>query len=78
MTPSPPSRAMWMAIECSVTVSMGEERRGVLSEMRLVTGESRVTSDAAKPSEDQIRSCKCAERERVASPINPGRIKKSL
>jgi hypothetical protein len=28
---------------------MGEERRGVLREIRFVTGESRVTSDAAKP-----------------------------
>jgi hypothetical protein len=28
---------------------MGEERRGVLREMRLVTGESRVTSLAEKP-----------------------------
>ena len=40
---------MWIAMECSVTVSIGEERRGVLREMRLVTGESRVTSEAAKP-----------------------------
>jgi glucose-6-phosphate dehydrogenase assembly protein OpcA len=38
-----------MAMLCSVTVSMGEERRGVLREMRLVTGESRVTSLAEKP-----------------------------
>ena len=38
-----------MAIECSVTVSMGEDTRGVLSEIRLVTGVSRATSDAAKP-----------------------------
>ena len=49
MTPSPPRRAMWIAIECSVTVSMGEETRGVLREMRLVTGVSKATSDAAKP-----------------------------
>lgn len=40
---------MWMAMLCSVTVSMGEERRGVLREIRLVTGESRVTSLAEKP-----------------------------
>ena len=40
---------MWIAIECSVTVSMGEETKGVLREIRLVTGVSKATSDAAKP-----------------------------
>ena len=49
MTPNPPSRAIWIAIECSVTVSMGEETRGVLRVIRLVTGVSRATSEAAKP-----------------------------
>lgn len=49
MTPRPPSKAIWMAIECSVTVSIGEETRGVLREIRLVMGVSSVTSDAAKP-----------------------------
>ena len=50
MTPKPPRRAMWIAIECSVTVSMGDETRGVLRLIRLVTGASRATSEAAKPS----------------------------
>lgn len=49
MTPTPPCRAMWMAISCSVTVSMGEETKGVLRVMRFVTGASRVTSEAGKP-----------------------------
>ena len=49
MTPRPPSKAMWIAIECSVTVSIGEETRGVLRVIRLVTGVSRATVEAAKP-----------------------------
>jgi hypothetical protein len=53
MTPNPPSSAICIAIECSVTVSIGEERSGVLREIRFVTGESRETSDAAKPVTDQ-------------------------
>ena len=32
---------MWMAISCSVTVSMGDETKGVLRVMRLVTWESK-------------------------------------
>ncbi len=54
MTPSPPRRARWIAIWSSVTVSMGEERSGVLREIRLVTGESSVTSEAAKPVEEVL------------------------
>ena len=38
-----------MAMLSSVTVSIGEDKRGVFSEIRLVTGESSVTSEAAKP-----------------------------
>lgn len=49
MTPRPPSRAMWIAIECSVTVSMGEDTRGDFREIRFVTGLSSATSEAAKP-----------------------------
>lgn len=49
MTPSPPRSAIWMAIECSVTVSMGEETRGVFKVIFRVMGVSRVTSEAAKP-----------------------------
>ena len=49
MTPKPPSRARWIAIWSSVTVSIGEDNRGVFKAMRLVTGDSRVTSEAAKP-----------------------------
>ena len=40
---------MCMAIECSVTVSMGEDITGVLREIFLVIGVSRATSEAAKP-----------------------------
>ena len=47
---------MWMAMLCSVTVSMGEETKGVLRVMRFVTGESRVTSEAGKPSRGIVRS----------------------
>ena len=49
MTPNPPSKAMWIAIECSVTVSIGEETKGVLRVIRLVIGVSKATSEAAKP-----------------------------
>lgn len=49
-----------MAMLCSVTVSMGEERRGVLREMRLVTGESRVTSLAEKPELRSKHADNCA------------------
>ena len=35
-----------------MTVSIGEETRGVLREMRFVTGVSRATSEAGKPSID--------------------------
>lgn len=52
MTPNPPSKAMWIAMECSVTVSMGDETRGVLREIRFVTGVSKDTFEAAKPSVD--------------------------
>jgi hypothetical protein len=38
-----------MAMLCSVTVSMGEETKGVLRVMRFVIGVSRVTSAAGKP-----------------------------
>lgn len=38
-----------MAMLCSVTVSMGDETKGVLSEMRFVMGVSRATSAAGKP-----------------------------
>jgi hypothetical protein len=37
MTPSPPSRAMAMAISASVTVSMAAERMGMLRKRRLVS-----------------------------------------
>lgn len=40
-----------MAILSSVTVSMGEDRSGVLREILFVIGESRVTEEAAKPAE---------------------------
>ncbi|KAL2864192.1 uncharacterized protein BJX67DRAFT_361898 [Aspergillus lucknowensis] len=40
---------MWMAMLCSVTVSMGEDRRGAFNVTRFVTGVSRVTSEAGKP-----------------------------
>ena len=40
---------MWIAIECSVTVSIGEETKGVLRAILLVTGVSKATSEAAKP-----------------------------
>ena len=40
---------MWIAIECSVTVSIGEETKGVLRVILLVTGVSKATSEAAKP-----------------------------
>jgi len=40
---------MWMAMLCSVTVSMGDETNGVLRVMRLVMGESRATVEAGKP-----------------------------
>lgn len=49
--PSPPRRAIYMAILSSVTVSMGEDRSGVLREILFVIGESRVTEEAAKPAE---------------------------
>lgn len=51
MTPSPPKSAIWIAIACSVTVSMGEESRGAFKEMRFVTGDSSETSDAENPVE---------------------------
>ncbi len=38
-----------MAMDSSVTVSIGEESSGVFREIRFVIGESRVTSEAAKP-----------------------------
>jgi hypothetical protein len=38
-----------MAIEFSVTVSIGDDTNGVLREMRRVTGVSRVTSETGKP-----------------------------
>jgi len=38
-----------MAMECSVTVSMGDERNGVLIEILFVIGVSRVTAEAGKP-----------------------------
>lgn len=38
-----------MAMLSSVTVSIGEDNNGVFSEIRFVTGESMVTSEAAKP-----------------------------
>lgn len=41
---------MYIAILSSVTVSIGEERSGVLREILFVTGESRVTEEAGKPS----------------------------
>jgi len=44
-----------MAMLCSVTVSMGEETKGVLREIRFVTGESRVTSEAGKPGRVSMR-----------------------
>lgn len=49
ITPRPPCRAIWMAISCSVTVSIGEDTNGVLRVNRFVTGESRETSEAGKP-----------------------------
>jgi hypothetical protein len=42
---------------CSVTVSIGEETKGVLRVMRLVTAVSRVTSEAGKPEDRTIRRC---------------------
>lgn len=51
---------MWMAMECSVTVSMGEEMKGVLREMRLVTGVSSVTALAGKPVERCQYAVPCA------------------
>lgn len=53
---------MWIAIECSVTVSMGEDRSGAFSEMRLVTGVSRETSDAGKPADVASQLARAAER----------------
>lgn len=38
-----------MAMLCSVTVSIGDETNGVLRLIRLVMGESRVTSLAGNP-----------------------------
>lgn len=38
-----------MAMECSVTVSMGEDRNGVFMEIRFVTGVSNETAEAGKP-----------------------------
>lgn len=49
ITPNPPRRAIWIAMECSVTVSMGEDKRGVFRVIRFVTGVSRATSEAGKP-----------------------------
>jgi hypothetical protein len=45
---------------------MGEERRGVLSEMRLVTGESRVTSLAEKPELRSKHADNCAHAHSAA------------
>ena len=42
---------MWIAMLCSVTVSMGDETKGVFRVMRFVMGVSRVTSAAGKPRE---------------------------
>lgn len=65
-----------MAMFSSVTVSMGEDRRGVLREMRLVTGESRVASEAAKPA----RICQTALQSPGLDivPTYPGSTRKSL
>jgi len=38
-----------MAMECSVTVSMGDERNGVLIEILFVIGVSKDTAEAGKP-----------------------------
>lgn len=55
-----------MAMLCSVTVSIGDERRGVLREMRLVTGESRVTSLAEKPGFTSKLAEQCARAHSAA------------
>ena len=76
ITPRPPRRAMCIAIECSVTVSIGEERRGVFSEIRFVTGVSRATSEAGKPKGKYQRQASRKGAEAV--PMYPGSTKKSL
>jgi len=48
--PSPPRSAICIAMLCSVTVSMGDEMKGVFRAIRLVTGVSKETSEAGKPS----------------------------
>ena len=48
MMPSPPKRAMWMAICASVTVSIGLETKGAFSVSLDVACVCRHTSDAAK------------------------------
>ena len=52
-----------MAMECSVTVSIGEETRGVLREIRLVTGVSRATSAAENPDRLSQEGCRCRSHE---------------
>lgn len=66
-----------MAIECSVTVSMGDETNGVLREMFRVTGVSRETSDAAKPGINSQKAWFHGPL-RVVLPMYPGSIRKSL
>mmetsp|Transcript_6703 Transcript_6703/g.15034 ORF Transcript_6703/g.15034 Transcript_6703/m.15034 type:complete len:235 (+) Transcript_6703:1576-2280(+) len=46
--PSPPKRAIWTAIWCSVTVSMGLEMNGILIRIRFVAFVASCTSTASK------------------------------
>lgn len=56
---------MWIAIECSVTVSIGEETRGVLREIRFVTGVSSATSEAAKPGAEVNKTLQCTHNVKI-------------
>ena len=46
-----------MAIECSVTVSIGEDSNGALRVIRFVTGVSRLTAEAANPKKHETLIC---------------------
>jgi hypothetical protein len=48
MTPMPPCSAIAIAMSCSVTVSMGDETKGELSEMFRVSRVCRLMSSVLK------------------------------
>lgn len=66
-----------MAMECSVTVSMGDDSRGVFNDILLVTGVSSATSEAGKPREAINKKCQ-ADRELKTSTDIAGQHQKVI